>query len=251
MMPFNSGFKVYKKLRCFDIISSGNDTLDELLCGGFHKDLIYLLYGDRDKTTEILLRTAVMVQRPLCDGGLGDGIKIAYIDGNNGFKPYFVGKLAASNNLSPRKVLENILIARAFTWDQMIEILETKLVKQELIKVVLISDITRLFPAYEKSYFEDLLRAIHGIKQILEKSSPLIIITAPMNKYSLYKPKGGLILSHFGSVLVLVRDSDRYTEYHLIQHPYLPEKRILSWKAINKKGIRSMYAQSTGIDYWL
>ena len=230
-MPFNSGFRVYRKNNRIPMVSSGDSTLDELLGGeGFHKDLIYLLYGDIKRTTNILLSTAVIAQKAYINGGLGKGIKIAFIDGNNSFNPYNVSKFAVSLRLSPRQVLENILIARAFTWDQMVELLENKLAKLEHIKVVLISGITTLFQDYEKQTFEDLLRAISGIKTILSTTKPLIILTAPLNEFSLYKPKGGKILSHFGSVLVLIKENERNIEYHLIQHPFLPEKRLLKWK---------------------
>jgi hypothetical protein len=213
------------------MVSSGDSTLDELLGGeGFHKDLIYLLYGDKKRTTNILLSTAVIAQKTYVNGGIGNDIKIAFIDGNNRFNPYNVSKLAVSLRLSPRQVLENILIARAFTWDQMVELLENRLAKLDRIKVVLISGITTLFQSYEKQTFEDLLKAINGIKTILSSTRPLIILTAPLNEFSLYRPKGGKILSHFGSVLVLINENERNIEYQLIQHPFLPEKRLLKWK---------------------
>ena len=234
-LKFDSGFKVYKRNSRLPLISSGDKTLDELLSGGFHKDLIYLLYGDKKLTTNILLTTSVIVQKAFNNGGLGEGIRVAFIDGNNRFNPYNVSKYAVSQNLSPRKVLENILISRAFTWDQMVEILENRLSTLEDVKVVLISGITTLLKSYEKQTFEDLLRTIDGIKKILWKTHPLIIITAPLHENSLFRPKGGKILSHFGSVLAMIKDDERFTEYSLIQHPYLPEKRLLKWKARRSK----------------
>jgi hypothetical protein len=230
-MPFNSGFRVYRTNRRIPKVSSGDSALDELLGGeGFHKDLIYLLYGDIKRTTNILLSTAVIAQKAYINGGLGNNIKIAFIDGNNRFNPYNVSKFAVSLRLSPRQVLEDILIARAFTWDQMVELLENRLAKLEHVKVVLISGITTLFQSYEKQTFEDLLKAINGIKTILSSTKPLIILTAPLNEFSLYRPKGGKILSHFGSVLVLINEHERNIEYRLIQHPFLPEKHLLKWK---------------------
>jgi len=228
-------FKYFEIGRNPPTISSGNKILDELLSGGFHKELVYLLYGDKKLTTNILITTSVMVQKSLSNGGLGDGTKVAFIDGNNRFNPYNVSKYAVSQKLSPRKVLENILISRAFTWDQMVEILENRLSTLEDVKVVLISGITTLLKSYEKQTFEDLLRTIDGIKKILWKTHPLIIITAPLHENSLFRPKGGKILSHFGSVLAMIKDDERFTEYSLIQHPYLPEKRLLKWKARRSK----------------
>ncbi len=248
IMSFNSGFKVYKRNNHFRLISSGDKTLDELLSGGFHRDLVYLLYGDKKVSTNILITTSVIVQKSFSNGGLGDGVRVAFIDANNRFNPYNISKFAVSQNLSPTKVLENILIARAFTWDQMVELLENKLSKLEDVKVVLISGITTLFESYEKQTFEDLLRAIDGIKKILWKTNPLIIITAPLNEYSLFRPKGGKILSHFGSVLVMIKDDERYIEHTLVQHPYLPEKRLLKWKPCEPK--KKVPLRNMTLDLW-
>jgi RecA/RadA recombinase len=248
MMPFNSGFKEYEKDNNIPRISSGDRTLDELLSGGFHKSLIYLLYGDKKITANILLTTSVMVQQSFNNGGLGDGARVAFVDVNNRFNPYNVSKFAVSHNLSPRRVLENILISRAFTWDQLVEILENRLDKLENVKMVLISGITKLWPNYEKQTFEDLLRAIDGIKRILSKTNPLIIITAPLDEYSLFRPKGGKILSHFGKVLVLIKDEERFVEYSLVQHPYLPENRLLKWKPREPK--KKAPLRNMTIDCW-
>ena len=248
-MSFNSGFGFYKKGKNTPLISSGDTTLDELLQGGFQKDLVYLLYGDKTITTNILLTTAVIAQKSFLNGGFGgNGNKIAFIDGNNRFNPYNVSKFAVTQNLSPSKTLDNILIARAFTWDQMVELLENRLAKLEHIKVVIISGITTLFQSYEKQTFEDLLRAINGIKTILSKTKPLILITAPLNECSLFRPKGGKILAHFGSVLVLINDKDRFVEYTLVQHPFLQEKKLVKWMPAQSKGKISL--RNTTLDCW-
>ncbi len=246
--PYDDGFMVFKRNNHLPLISSGDHTLDELLSGGFHRDLVYLLYGNKKLTTNILLTTAVIAQKAYCNGGFGEGIRVAFIDGNNRFNPYNVSKFAVSQNLSPRKVLENILISRAFTWDQMVEILENRLCMLEDVKVVLISGITTMFEGYEKQTFEDLLRTIDGIKQMLCKTKPLIIITAPLHENSLFRPKGGKILSHFGNVLVMINDDERFDEYVLVQHPYLPEKRLKKWKHRTPK--KKVPLKNTTIDYW-
>ena len=247
-MTFDSGLTVHERNNRFPPVSSGDKTLDELLSGGFHKDLIYLLYGDKKLTTNILLTTSVIVQKAFVNGGLGEGIRVAFIDGNNRFNPYNISKFAVTQNLSPRTVLENILISRSFTWDQTVEILENRLSLLENVKVVLISGITTMFEGYEKQIFEDLLRMVDGIKQILWKTKPLIIITAPLHENSLFRPKGGKILSHFGSVHVMIKEDERYAEYTLVQHPYLSENRLLKWKSRAPK--KKVPLRNMTIDNW-
>ena len=76
-MSFRSGLKVYRKNKRVPLVSSGDTTLDELLGGGgFQKDLIYLLYGDKKKTSNILLTTSVIAQKSFANGGLGENIKV-------------------------------------------------------------------------------------------------------------------------------------------------------------------------------
>ena len=251
-MPFKSGYNVYNKNKRNPSISSGDSSLDEILGdNGFQKDLIHLLYGDKKKCANILLTTAVLAQKSYNNGGFGEETKVAFIDANNRFNPYNVSKFAVSQNLSPTKVLENILIARAFTWDQMVELLENRLSNLKDIKVILISGITTLFQDYQKQTFEDLLRAINGIKEILYNTKPLIVLTAPMNEYSLYKPNGGKILSHFGSVLVMINEDERYTDYSLVQHPFLPENRLLKWKPRIPKRNLAETSKNTTLDCWI
>ena len=52
-MPFNSGFDEHASKKDLPLVSSGDGMLDELLEGGFQKDLIYLLIGDRKPTSKV------------------------------------------------------------------------------------------------------------------------------------------------------------------------------------------------------
>ena len=59
LVPYNSDFEEHANKKDHPLISSGDAMLDELLEGGFQKDLIYLLIGDRKPTSKILLSTSV------------------------------------------------------------------------------------------------------------------------------------------------------------------------------------------------
>ena len=50
--------------------------------------------------------------------------KIVVVDAANRFDPYFISKISLSHSISPYIILENILIARAFTPFQLIKLLE-------------------------------------------------------------------------------------------------------------------------------
>ncbi len=106
----NSGFSELEKKKLLLTYSSGNSALDELLLGGFHQDLIYLLYGDKRLIPSILQKTAVLSFR-----AKNYKKRVAFIDCNNRFNPYNISKLAVSEGLSPVKILSQIIISRAFT----------------------------------------------------------------------------------------------------------------------------------------
>ncbi len=250
-MVFDSGLREFKKKESIPIIPTGDETLNRLLLGGFHMDLLYLLYGDRRITTNILLKTAVNSQIILSKNGISNcSIKIAYIDGINRFNPYNISKYALSLKLNPRIVLENILISRVFTWDQMVEVLENQIIKLNSINVVMISGITQLFE-YETERYEGLWKAIGGIKQLLAKLNPLIVLTAPQNRFSDFKPKGGQVITHFGNVLVCIDNLERVIKYSLVQHPSMPEMTLTQMKLYESKRRKPKSIKNERIDKWL
>jgi hypothetical protein len=241
----NSGFTELEKKKLLLSYSSGNKVLDEILNGGFRQDLIYLLYGDKRTITTILQKTAVLTFK---DRQFSK--KVVYIDCNNHFNPYNISKLAVRETLSPVNVLKNILISRAFTWEQMVEVLENRISCLDNVKILMVSGLTAFWPDYELKSFEQLLQALSGIKHILFKTAPLIILTCPSNAYSEIKPQGGKYLAHFGNVLVAINRKERYIEYRLIQHPSLPEERIIERTPSSPKRGRKIPLKNATIDQW-
>jgi len=229
-MDLKSGIDELKYKKSLPIYKTGDLVLDKLLLGGFCQDLVYLLYGDRKLIVDIMINTMVLSFK-----GNNYSKRVALADMNNRFNPYKASKFAASLGLSPKTVLENIIISRAFTFEQMVELLENKIVDLEDIKILVISGITTLWPNFDQSTFEGLLNAISGIKKTILKNHPLILITAPLNKHSEFKPQGGRYLSHFGSVLILITKKKRFIEYSLIQHPSLPAKTVRKMISLQPK----------------
>ena len=248
-MELNSGYHEFNFNSLAPVYLSGDKTLDLLLDGGFRQGLIYLLHGNLRIITDILLKLSVD-SFTKCSFEK----KIAFIDGNNRFNPYHISKLAASKGLSPSKVLKHILVSRAFTFEQMVEILENRLndlEKSEKIKIVIVSGITKLWPDFEKKTFEELLKAIAGIKRTISNSKPLMILTAPSHKNSKVKPLGGTALTHFASVIILIEDKERFIEYKLIQHPSLPENRLIKRIPLKPKRGLKISPKNTTLDNWV
>lgn len=249
----NSGLitaeKYYGELTKYSPLKSSDRYLDKLLGGGFQKGLVHLLIGSKKRNSEILLKTAVRGLMPGSNGGLGIR-KVAYIDGNNRFSPYLISKTALSLNMNPRDTLERIYVARAFNWSQIVEILEVKLAKMRGIGLILISGITSMFePIAEKQdslnqkVFSDLKCSINGIKNAIKLNhDPIVVISASKHENSLHKPVGGKILTHFGCVIVELVEKERYTDYILAQHPFMPQKHVIKWNRISDQ-LQERYAK--------
>jgi hypothetical protein len=231
-------------------ISSGDKTLNELLGGGFTRDLVYLLCGDEKKITEVLLKMVVMAQHSINERKLRRGVQVVFIDGNGLFTPYITTKYAVKKHVSPQKVLGNMVIPRVFTCDQMMQILNKVSIKKQ-VKVILISGITSLFQVNKEQDFGELLKNINHIKEILEKSNPLLILSAPFNavKGDPLPSTCEIKVSYQDIVIISMQGNERFTEYILVRHPSLPENRILKRKPRHLK--RPVRTRNVTLDNWL
>ncbi|MBD3215637.1 MAG: hypothetical protein GF311_23705 [Candidatus Lokiarchaeota archaeon] len=240
-MKLESGYDKFEEIKKAKVIPSGDAILDKLLLGGFRKEFLHLLYGPSKTISKILLSVCVNAQIILSEGYHKnlDVLRVIYVDAVNRFNPYEISKIAAQNRLSPRRALENILISRAFTWEQVVELLENKIQTLTHIDVLIIAGITSLFE-YKQEHYKGLWKAIEGIKQALSRSKPYIILTATREKYSKFKPKGGKVIQHIPSIHVFINELDRKYEYTLIQHPFLPESTLSRNRSPKKKNLASI-----------
>ncbi|MBD3351476.1 MAG: hypothetical protein GF364_08310 [Candidatus Lokiarchaeota archaeon] len=248
--------KYYHKLSKYPPFKCGDKYLDALLDGGFRMGLVHLLIGPRKENSKILLKAAVRSFLPRTERGL-NAQKVVYIDGNNRFNPYCLSQFALSLNLNPKLILSKIYIARAFNWSQMVELAQVKLKEIDGIDLVLIDGLTSMFTvkngkkeSLEQKTFKDLKNAINGIKKSIEKSEPIVIISAPKHPDSLYKPVGGKILTHFGCVIIDILQKERMTEYILEQHPFIKRKKVIKWNTISEE-IMAKYTKWIADDYEL
>jgi hypothetical protein len=119
-------------------------NVDELFPGFIAGDFA-VLHGMRLALPLSLLLT-VRAQLPTQLGGLETSVVFA--DGGNTFRLYEVSRIAQLHQLDPRKVLERIIISRAFTAYQMTSLVTDKLkeaVDKYNSKLVIISDVTGLY----------------------------------------------------------------------------------------------------------
>jgi meiotic recombination protein DMC1 len=104
-------------------ISTGSAALDEILGGGIETASITEAFGEfRCGKTQLSHTLCVTAQMPTDLGG-GNG-RVAFIDTENTFRPERIVAIAQRFGLEADDVLDNILVARAYTSEHQIELLD-------------------------------------------------------------------------------------------------------------------------------
>jgi len=230
-MLYEDAYNIYSKNKYELVLPLSDSIINRILSGGIHPNLIYIMYGDLKIITNIITKSIILSQKIWKEKNTQSIMKIGYISCYNRFNPYFLSKLAIQHGLSPTNSLKNIMISRVFTWEQMVEVLQNHLNDLKDIKMLIISGFTNLFPLeHKKEKFEQLLRSLDGLRDYMSKNRVYLILTGRTNRLSLFRPEGGKILSHFCHVLLQISSKERYIEYKLIEHPFLPERELKKYK---------------------
>ena len=145
---FVSATDIYKRRQEIGKISTGTDCLDLLLDGGVESQALTEVYGEFGcGKTQFCHTMCVQVQKPKEEGGLGGGA--LYIDTENTFRPERIVSIAKAQGMDPEKVLDNIIVARAYNSAHQILILEESgpVIKESNIKLLIVDSAVGLFRA--------------------------------------------------------------------------------------------------------
>ncbi|GAB4323971.1 MAG: hypothetical protein Kow0069_29390 [Promethearchaeota archaeon] len=221
--------------RAIGALRTGSTALDRLLGGGVRPGPPHLFFGDRRPVARLLLHAAVVAQAPPSRGGL-NAPRVVYVDAENWFDPYAAAYLAAANRLDPRRVLDGVSLARAFNWDQTVEMLASRLDELPPAGLVLVAGVTSSFPKEpNRSTWVDVGRALAGLRRFAAKCArrigrePAVVLSTRAHPHSHFRPLGGKQLAHFAGVVVRVRETARRVEYALLHHPGRPATRAVEW----------------------
>lgn len=104
-------------------VTTGSPALDEILGGGIETASITEAFGEfRCGKTQLSHTLCVTGQLPIGSGG-GNG-RVAFIDTENTFRPERIVEISERFGLDADDVLNNILVARAYTSDHQVELLD-------------------------------------------------------------------------------------------------------------------------------
>ncbi|MBU0898985.1 MAG: DNA repair and recombination protein RadA [Nanoarchaeota archaeon] len=236
-MGFETATNVLKKREAVGRVTTGSKTLDKLLGGGVETQAILEAHGAFGSAkTQLALQLAVNVQLPLEKGGLGG--KALYIDTEGSFRPERIIEMAKGVGLDPKKVMENIMIARAYNSDHQVVLTDKaeEVIKKEGIRIVIVDS---LMAAFRSDYTgrgtlanrqQKLNRHLHALQKLADVYNLAVYVTNQvMSRPDVMfgdptAPIGGHILGHQATFRLYLRKSKGEKRIaKLIDSPNLPE----------------------------
>jgi len=219
-------------------ISTGSENFNKLIDGGIETKAITEAYGaygaGKSQLAHVL---AVTVQLPKEKGGAAG--KAVYIDSEGTFRPERIKQIAAGLGIEQTKVLQNILVARAFNSDHQILLVERipDLINDgQNIKLIIVDSLTAHFRAEftGRGQLADrqqkLNRHIHNLARIAEQYNLAVYVTNQVmaNPAVLFgdptRPIGGHIVGHASMFRLYLRMGKKGSRVaKLIDSPNLPE----------------------------
>jgi DNA repair protein RadA len=234
-MGFMTGTEVLEKRQTMKKISTGSSTLDGLLGGGIE--------------TQAITEFFVSVQLPKDKGGLEKNA--IYIDTENTFRPDRIIQISEALELDPTKILDNIVVARAYNSDHQILMAEKAedLIREKNIGVIIVDSLTSQFRSdyTGRGMLADrqqkLNRHMHGLQRLSDIYNLAVVVTNQvMTRPDFFfgdptAPIGGHIVGHSATFRIYLRKSKGGKRVgRLIDSPNLPEGEAIF--SIVKDGIR-------------
>ena len=138
----NIGFRtaevVWEKRKNLARISTGAKALDDILGGGgIETGSVTEFYGTyKSGKTQLCHQLCVNIQKPISEGGL-EGSAL-YIDAEGTFRPERLIQMAEAAGLDPKKVLKNVITARAYSSDHQVMLIRdaARIIPQKNIKLM-------------------------------------------------------------------------------------------------------------------
>lgn len=237
---FVSATEIYKRRQDIGKISTGTNCLDLLFDGGVETQALTEVYGEFGSgKTQFCHTMCVNVQKPKEQGGQEGGV--LYIDTENTFRPERIVSIAKANGMDPEKVLDRIIVARAYNSSHQILILEEAglVIKENNIKLIIIDSAAGLFRAEYlgrgtlSERQQKLNKFLHLLVRTAETyncaalatnqvmSSPDVFFGDPT------RPIGGHIIAHTSTYRVYFKKSGKKRIARMVDSPHHPEQEVI------------------------
>ena len=247
---FVSGSALLDRRKQVQKLSSGAQSLDELLGGGFETQSICEVFGEFGSgKTQIGHQLAVNTLLPVDEGGLGG--EVFYIDTEDTFRPERIAQMANGIGIDPNEALERIHVARAYnSAHQMLLVDEIKRMSKSVdVKLIIVDSLTSHFRAEYvgrgmlATRQQKLNRHLKELKQLSDVFNAIVLVTNQvMSKPDAMwgdptKAIGGHIVGHASTFRLYLRKSKGGRRVaRLIDSPNLPEGDAVI--SVTEDGIR-------------
>lgn len=216
------------------ILTTGVQSLDNMLLGGIEGGMLVEIAGEYGSgKTQLCHQLAVTVQLPTGKRGL-DGSAL-YIDTENTFSYTRIESIAKRFELDPNKVLDRILVAKAFNTEHQIYIIQQarSRIKKDNIKIVIVDSIINHFrseyPGRETLAIrqQKLNIHLHDLIRLAEIFSIPVIITnqiisSPDTFTQSKHPAGGNVIAHTSSIRIMLEKRANIRIARIIDSPKHP-----------------------------
>ncbi|XP_048235496.1 meiotic recombination protein DMC1 homolog isoform X4 [Ricinus communis] len=225
-------------------ITTGSQALDELLGGGIETLCITEAFGEfRSGKTQLAHTLCVSTQLPTNMRG-GNG-KVAYIDTEGTFRPDRIVPIAERFGMDPGAVLDNIIYARAYTYEHQYNLLLGLAAKmsEEPFRLLIVDSVIALFRvdftgrgelAERQQKLAQMLSrltkiaeefnvAVYMTNQVIADPGGGVFISDPK------KPAGGHVLAHAATIRLMFRKGKGEQRVcKVFDAPNLPEAEAIS-----------------------
>jgi len=237
---FVNATEIYKRRQDIGKISTGTSCLDLLFDGGIETQALTEVYGEFGSgKTQFCHTMCVNVQKPKEEGGLDGGV--LYIDTENTFRPERIVTIAKIQNLDPEKVLERIIVARAYNSAHQILILQEAgtVIEENNIKLVVVDSAVGLFRAEYlgrgtlSERQQKLNKFVHLLVRTAETYNCAALATNQvMSSPDTFfgdptRPIGGNVVAHTSTYRVYFKKSGKKRIARMVDSPHHPESEVI------------------------
>lgn len=247
---FMTGTEVLEKRKTLKKISTCSEKLDALLGGGIETQAITEFFGEYGSgKTQICHQLAVSIQMPKKKGGMEKSA--VYIDTENTFRPERIIQMAEGLGVNPTKILDNIVVARAYNSDHQMLMAEKAedAIKEKNVGLIVVDSLTSQFRSdyTGRGMLADrqqkLNRHMHSLQKLSDIYNLAVVVTNQvMARPDFFfgdptAPIGGHIVGHSSTFRIYLRKSKGGKRVaRLIDSPNLPEGEAIF--SVSKDGVR-------------
>jgi DNA repair protein RadA len=234
-MGFESGDEILKRREKVEKITTGSNSFDSLLGGGFETAAITECFGEYGSgKTQMAHILSVNIQKKDPDA------VAVFIDTENTFRPERIKQIAEAAGIDPEKALKNIRVARAYNSDHQMLLAEKSedLIKKDGLKVklIIVDSLTAHFRAefIGRGTLADRQQKLNKHMHVLMRLADMYNLSIYVTNQVMAKPDvffgdptqaiGGHIVGHNAMFRVYLRKGKKGSRVaKLVDSPSLPE----------------------------